>query len=101
MKSVTLSASSNIARSADVFTSKEGRDVGSTFFSFTCLRCDSVLGNYYLTTSKDLDDIREKFTFSINSIKAYQLGNAQFGKIPDLITPQEGSQTGTPTHTHL
>ena len=44
MNTITLSASSNIARSADVYTSKDGRDVGSTFFSFTCLICDASLG---------------------------------------------------------
>ena len=78
---VTLASASNIARSPDVYTSKEGRDVGSTYFSFTCSHCDSRLGNYYLTTSKDLDEIREKFTFSVSTVTAYEIGAAllEFG----------------------
>jgi hypothetical protein len=95
MNTITLSASSNIARSADVYTSKDGRDVGSTFFSFTCLSCDASLGNYYLTTPKDLDEIREKFTFSMDCIKAYQLGMAHHGKIPEPSLPKCTSQNHT------
>ena len=59
MRTVTLIASSNIKRSLDVYTSKSGNDVGSTYFQFTCLNCQSTLGRYYLTSSKDLDDLRE------------------------------------------
>jgi Yippee zinc-binding/DNA-binding /Mis18, centromere assembly len=79
MRTVTLTAASNIQRSADVYTSKEGLDVGSTFFRFTCAVCQNPLGLYYLTTSKDLDDLREKFSFSYESVTLYELGKAQHG----------------------
>ena len=79
MRTITLTAASNIQRSADVYTSKEGLDVGSTYFRFTCAMCQNPLGLYYLTTSKDLDDLREKFTFSYESATLYELGKAQHG----------------------
>lgn len=79
MRTITLTAASNIQRSADVYTSKEGLDVGSTFFRFTCAMCQNPLGLYYLTTSKDLDDLREKFSFSYESVTLYEMGKAQHG----------------------
>ena len=81
MQTITLTAASGIQRSADVYTSKAGPDVGSTYFRFTCASCQNPLGRYYLTTSKDLDNLREKFTFTIESITSYELGKPQHGKI--------------------
>ena len=89
-QTITLTASSNIQRSADVYTSKSGSDIGSTYFNFTCSNCQAQLGRYYLTTSKDLDELREKFTFNVNNIQSYELGKAQHGKMPDPI-PDEGA----------
>jgi len=89
LKVITLSATSNIQRSADVYTSKSGADVGSTYFSFACVLCQTSLGRYYLTTSKDLDYLREKFSFNVDSISSYTLGNAQHGKIPDPLPDGE------------
>lgn len=82
-KTITLTCASNIRRSHDIFTSKAGDDVGSTYFSFACSGCDGPLGNYYLTTSKDLDDVRERFTFSISNVTSYELGKAEHGKMPE------------------
>ena len=90
-QTITLSASSNIQRSADVYTSKSGSDVGSTYFNFTCSNCQAQLGRYYLTTSKDLDELREKFTFNVNNIQSYELGKAQHGKMPDPIPDEEAA----------
>ena len=89
MQTITLTAASGIQRSADVYTSKAGPDVGSTYFRFTCAACQNSLGRYYLTTSKDLDNLREKFTFTIESITSYELGKPQHGRITDL-PPEQG-----------
>lgn len=83
LKSITLSAANNIERSADVYTSKGGYDIGSTYFSFACSVCHASIGRYYLTTSKDLDQIREKFTFAIDNISSYEVGKSKFGKMPE------------------
>ena len=93
MQTITLTAASGIQRSADVYTSKAGPDVGSTYFRFTCASCQNPLGRYYLTTSRDLDNLREKFTFTIESITSYELGKPQHGKIifTDLETAKSDS----------
>ena len=92
--SITLTAASNIQRSADVYTSKTGGDVGSTYFSFTCIHCQAPLGRYYLTTSRDLDDLREKFTFTCDGISSYELGKSQHGKMPDPIAVDSSMNAG-------
>jgi len=88
-RTITLASASNIQRSADVYTSKSGDDVGSTYFNFTCLSCQTLLGRYYLTTSKDMDVQREKFTFSVDAITSYELGKAQHGKMPEPAGDEE------------
>lgn len=92
-QTITLTASSNIQRSADVYTSKSGFDVGSTYFKFTCSNCQELIGRYYLTTSKDLDELREKFTFSVSKIQSYELGKAQHGKMPEPVA-EDGQEGG-------
>ena len=93
MGTITLTAASNIQRSADVYTSKAGGDVGSTYFSFTCLSCQAQLGRYYLTTSRDLDELREKFTFTCDGTSSYELGKSQHGKMPEPV-PLPDAQEG-------
>ena len=102
---ITLSAASNIQRSAELFTSYEALDEGSTYFCFMCNQpqCLQTLGRFYVTTSKDLDEVREKFTFNIDSITSYELGKAQHGKMPEpvvLTVPESAdggnSSTGVP-----
>ena len=48
-----------------------------------------------MTTPKDLDEIRERFTFSMDCIKAYQLGMAHHGIIPEPPSPNFTSQHQT------
>jgi hypothetical protein len=53
--------------------------VGSTYFRFSCANCQKSLGLYYLTTSKELDDLREMFSFNYESVTLYEVGKAQHG----------------------
>eukprot|EP01038_Epipyxis_sp_PR26KG_P010716 gene10716-14389_t len=98
-RTITLSAASNISRTADLFTSRSGYDEGSTYFCYNCSICHNLLGKYYVTTSKDLDLLREKFTFNIDSIRSYQLGKHQHGQLPDPeivdINPSDEVQSST------
>ena len=56
--------------------------------SFFCSSWQTALGRYYLTTSRDLDDLREKFTFTIDSLCSYELGINKVGKAPkDVLGP--------------
>lgn len=84
-KTITTSAASNIQRSTELYTSYASLDEGSTYFCFLCSQCQQPLGRYYVTTSKDLDHVREKFTFNIDEITSYELGKAQHGKMPEPI----------------
>ena len=74
MQLITLSAAEHIRREKEIYTSKSGDDIGSTFYRFSCKICSSVIGRYYLTTSKDLDALREQFSFDIQAVSSYQLG---------------------------
>lgn len=46
------------------------------------------LGKFYLTTSCDMDDAREVFTFDADKVTSVQLGNAHHGKLkyPQAVT---------------
>lgn len=85
MSIITLTAASNIRRSQDVYTSKAGLDIGSTYFAFSCTNCDQSLGRYYLTTSSDMDDLRERFNFGVENVISYELGKSQHGQMPEPL----------------
>jgi hypothetical protein len=90
--SITLNSASNIRRSTNVFTSKDGPDIGSTYMQFFCNKCDAAIGRYYLTTSPHIDFLRGKFSFIVNEITSYELGKSQIGKaLPESINFTEGS----------
>lgn len=91
-QTISLSAASNIKRSHDIHTSRSGDDIGSTYFTFSCCHCHTDLGRFYITTSKDIDHLREKFTFNIGCISSYELGKAQAGKLPDPIVLSIGDR---------
>lgn len=91
-KTITLSAASNIQRSTQLYTSYEPFDEGSTYFDFMCSNCQQMIGRYYVTTSMDLDHIREKFTFNVNFVTSYELGKAQHGQLPEAIEVEEPKQ---------
>ena len=82
---ITLSGASHVQRNTQIFTSYESLDEGNSYFWFQCSdpKCQEKLGKYYVTTSKDLDHVREKFTFTVDAIDSYELGKTQFGRIPE------------------
>jgi hypothetical protein len=98
-KTITLSASSNIQRTNELYTSNQEHDNGSSYFCFICLSCHQPLGRYYVTTNTNLDTIREKFTFDIDSISSYEVGKAQHGKSvePEVAKPSDDVTTTTET----
>jgi hypothetical protein len=89
MKMLTLHSASNIKRSTEVYTSKIGNDIGSTYFNFMCSYCHSLIGRYYLTTSSDLDHLREKFSFLVDELTSYEIGKSQIGTIPEMTTESD------------
>ena len=94
MNTITLSASSNIQRTKDIYTSHDKQDHGSSYFLFVCSVCQQPLGKYYITTNNDIDTLREKFTFDIDAITSYELGKSQHGKplesaVPKAVTEKQ------------
>lgn len=94
LQAITLIGASKIQREEELLTSttSESIDKGSTYFQLSCSRCQHNLGRYYITTPRILDDLREKFTFFIQSLESYVLGRAEIGestKEPITLTRTE------------
>ncbi|KAK8814281.1 hypothetical protein WA158_008143 [Blastocystis sp. Blastoise] len=73
---ITLKSVIHVTISEELQTSASGPDRGSTFNSLQCESCKSVIGKMYLTTSRQLDQHRDLFSFSIDTVDAYVLGSA-------------------------
>lgn len=56
-------------------TSTEGADMGSTFRPLQCTSCNLVIGRVYRTTPKELDHLRNMFSFDVEQIQSYQIGS--------------------------
>nr|5HJ0_A Chain A, Kinetochore protein mis18 [Schizosaccharomyces pombe]5HJ0_B Chain B, Kinetochore protein mis18 [Schizosaccharomyces pombe]5HJ0_C Chain C, Kinetochore protein mis18 [Schizosaccharomyces pombe] len=72
--SFTLSdAVENSVRVEDTF--KRSDDGLCVYSELSCTRCNEVIGKVYNSTPIYLDDIRDMYTFSMDKLQAYQLGN--------------------------
>lgn len=80
LKTLTLSAASKVTRNESLITSQSSIDKGSTFVALMCYNCSKILGRYYITTPRTLDDLREKFTFFVDDISSYELGRPEYGE---------------------
>eukprot|EP01135_Chromosphaera_perkinsii_P011840 Nk52_evm31s2506 gene=Nk52_evmTU31s2506 len=63
-------------------------DCGATYNPIKCATCGKLLGRVYRTTARDLDDIRDAYTFDLNAISSYQLGVEIEGQKGDLVKPE-------------
>ncbi|XP_064610233.1 uncharacterized protein LOC135474227 [Liolophura sinensis] len=68
----------------DLCTSRGGEDLGSTFMELVCTECKHVVGKQYKTTSRNLDIMRDIFTFEVDKIVSYQVGTADKGASIEL-----------------
>jgi len=73
LNSITLSKAHSIAKLEDLITSRDSIDLGSTYFPVKCSFCDAILGRFYITTPKALDEIREHFTFMMDFLSSYEV----------------------------
>ncbi|CAG8501808.1 10374_t:CDS:2 [Ambispora gerdemannii] len=78
----------NLRVGDDLFWSKEGVDVGSTFKMTYCSGCNKPIGKVYHTTPRQFDYLRDFYTVKLENVAIYQLGTYIKGeKIPpDMIT---------------
>ncbi len=66
-----------------VMTSKTGHDAGCTYVNIFCVGCDETIGKYYITTSRVVDRLRDKFSLFIDKVSVYQVGSANMGSYPE------------------
>ena len=80
LKTVSLRRASNVTRQEALKTSV-GKDVdqGATFFPIDCEQCKKTIGRYYITTPRELDDVRHCLTFFVDKLSSYVLGSGQIG----------------------
>ncbi|XP_071499265.1 uncharacterized protein [Diadema antillarum] len=77
LKAITLDrVTSSVELSSKLVTSTDGIDQGSTYTPLICNGCQSVVGKSYKTTPRVLDDLRDAFTLSVDSVSMYQVGSA-------------------------
>ncbi|XP_033635197.1 kinetochore protein mis18-like [Asterias rubens] len=77
LKTVTLHSTTNaVTMGKKLMTSTTGGiDLGSTYVHLVCKHCNEVVGKVYKTTSRQLDNLRDLFTFSAHQITSYQVGS--------------------------
>ncbi|XP_063933857.1 protein Mis18-alpha-like [Zophobas morio] len=72
---ITLQALSRVVEVSNIMeTSRDGEDIGSTFFVLNCGKCRSFLGRKYITSSRELDSLRDLYSLDVSAIDSYQLG---------------------------
>ncbi|XP_013389511.1 kinetochore protein mis18-like [Lingula anatina] len=62
---MVLAAANNVYQGNNLVSSTDGEDVGSTYVRARCLKCKRILGQVYKTTPKELDFLRETFSFDV------------------------------------
>ncbi|CCI43941.1 hypothetical protein ABG067_004416 [Albugo candida] len=75
LSTLTLDAVTNVVIKEYTKTSQQGIDIGSSFRDVFCRKCKMLIGQYYLTTPRELDDIRNCYSLFTKSIASYQLGH--------------------------
>eukprot|EP00126_Sphaerothecum_destruens_P012623 Sdes_comp21629_c0_seq1m20221 len=86
LNAITLkSVAPNVVITNSLETSTSGVDVGSTFIPFQCGECGKSLGKSYKTTARVLDELRDMFTFDLNSISCYKLGSSLQPSINEIL----------------
>lgn len=76
LRTVTLSAATAVTvREDEPETSTSGVTSGSTFLRVHCESCGARVGRYYRSTVRDLDLMRDGFSFDQEAIGSYELGS--------------------------
>jgi len=74
-EAVTISDGSKLTVNTDAIeTSQKGLDRGSTYEKVECSQCKAVIGRRYLTTPRELDNLRDQFTLQQELLSTYQIG---------------------------
>ena len=74
LNSISLDKACNVTHTDYIITAKDGSDIGCSYVTFHCSVCEVELGKFYCTTSKEYDPLRDKFTFAVDKLTSYELG---------------------------
>lgn len=58
-------------------SSSSGEDIGSAYLVLKCEGCKKDIGKMYKTTPRRLDDLRDRFTLTVDKIESYQVGSSE------------------------
>lgn len=89
LRTVTLSdVSEYVVKGDALLTSQTGPDLGSTYHMLNCTACQQPIGRCYKTTSRNLDEIRDRHTLDFDKLNMYQLGQRKSGtsNVKELIS---------------
>lgn len=93
-----IEKSENVIIDGELETSKGEYDYGSTFNNLHCKNCNEWLGRTYRTTTPELDPIRGRFSFNLNSLIMFEIPeieqpsnvpNDQLNPAKTLVDPVE------------
>jgi len=59
---------------AEIDSERRRFTAGSMFYRLHCKSCDQCVGKVFVSTVRDLDMMRDRFTFEQKAIKSYELG---------------------------
>ncbi|KAI8322853.1 hypothetical protein GQ54DRAFT_248983, partial [Martensiomyces pterosporus] len=54
--------------------STDKRDDGSVYVELSCANCRAQLGRRYITTTEEMDSIRNAYALDIDKVMTYELG---------------------------
>ncbi|KAJ2157387.1 hypothetical protein GGF46_004538 [Coemansia sp. RSA 552] len=76
-------------------------DEGSVYYNLSCVECDAVVGRRYMTTSEELDAIRNAFALDISKVITYELGKCMGDRSSDEGRPPPEFYTSVAFHEDL
>ncbi|KAJ1964038.1 Protein Mis18-alpha [Dipsacomyces acuminosporus] len=81
--------------------SSDQRDGGSVYLELTCAECSSQLGRRYITTTEDMDSIRNSYALDIDKVVTYELGKCLGNSAPNADRPPPEFYTSVAFHEDL
>jgi len=78
LKTITLRSAYSVKLTRDeVETPTKGLAAGSTFHRIYCDSCAQCVGKVFLSTTRDLDPMRDVYTFDSKAIRSYELSEGR------------------------
>ncbi|KAJ1726502.1 hypothetical protein LPJ61_005141 [Coemansia biformis] len=82
-------------------TSTARGEAGSAYFELSCAECDAVVGRRYVTTTPDIDVMRNTYALDIEKVVTYELGRCMDSRPPAADGPPPEFYTSVAFHEGL